>query len=104
MAVVYHPRKVKLASLRRSVERAQQDAGWGETRWYPTTPDDAGQGHTRQAIEDGASVVAAAGGDGTVRAVAEALRGTDVPLALIPQGTGNLLARNLGARPEGETG
>jgi diacylglycerol kinase family enzyme len=51
---------------------------------------------TRGAVAAGASLVFAAGGDGTVRACAEALAGTGVPLAIVPLGTANLTARALG--------
>ncbi|MEA9986721.1 diacylglycerol/lipid kinase family protein [Subtercola sp. RTI3] len=94
-AVVYNPIKVDEEHLRSAVAERAAAAGWGETLWYETTVDDAGQILTGEAVLAGADVVMAAGGDGTVRAVAEALRGTGVPLALLPSGTGNLLARNL---------
>lgn len=44
--------------------------------------------------------VVAMGGDGTIRAVAEALRDTQIPLAVIPTGTFNFFARNLGIPEE----
>ncbi|MCU1586137.1 MAG: diacylglycerol kinase [Microbacteriaceae bacterium] len=94
-AVVYNPIKVDLKTLERQVGAAQRKSGWAETQWFPTSVEDVGQGITKTAIDRGAAVVIAAGGDGTVRAVAEALRGTEVPIALVPSGTGNLLARNL---------
>ncbi len=94
-AVVYNPLKVDLKKLKKSVVAAQESAGWAPTLWFETSEEDAGQEVTASALRRGATVVIAAGGDGTVRAVAEALRDTGVSLALLPSGTGNLLARNL---------
>ncbi|MBU1587402.1 MAG: NAD(+)/NADH kinase [Actinobacteria bacterium] len=93
-AVIYNPIKVDLEALKASVAAEPGSADW-TTLWLPTSEDDPGQGPAREALERGASVVIAAGGDGTVRAVAEVVRGTDAALALLPSGTGNLLARNL---------
>ncbi|MCW2288927.1 diacylglycerol kinase family enzyme [Leucobacter luti] len=95
-AVVYHPFKTDLTALRAAITEHERQAGWAPTQWYETEAEDAGVAAAKSAIEHGASVVLASGGDGTIRAVSEALRGSGVPLAIIPQGTGNLLARNLG--------
>ena len=54
----------------------------------------------RQAVEGGADAVLAGGGDGTISGVAGALAGTEVPLGVLPLGTLNHFARDLG-RPLG---
>lgn len=61
-----------------------------------TAADEAGTGLARGALAAGAGLVFAVGGDGTVRACAQALAGTEVPLAIVPRGTANLTARALG--------
>ena len=94
-AVVYNPTKVDAADLKELVADEEHHNGWGPSLWFETTPDDAGQGVTGEAIKAGAAMIIAVGGDGTVRAVAEAVHGTHASLALLPSGTGNLLARNL---------
>lgn len=94
-AVVYNPIKVDLAAVRDVVATEEAAAGWGSTLWFETTAEDPGRGATEAALAEDVDMVIVAGGDGTVRAVAEAISTKDVPLALLPSGTGNLLARNL---------
>ena len=60
-----------------------------------TTPEDGGQEMARQAALDGAEMVIAAGGDGTIHAVANGLVGTQCILGIIPTGTMNNLAHSL---------
>ncbi|WP_324650323.1 diacylglycerol/lipid kinase family protein [Georgenia sp. H159] len=95
-AVVFNPSKgTDGARLRSLVAEVAADSGLPEPLWLETTVEDPGVGQVRTALEQGASVVIAAGGDGTVRAVAEGLAGTEVPMGVLALGTGNLLARNL---------
>lgn len=93
--IVFNPVKIELEELRPPVERAAEKHGWNRVEWVETSEDDPGEGQARTAAESGADMVVAAGGDGTVRAVAAGLRDLDAELGLIPVGTGNLLARNL---------
>jgi diacylglycerol kinase (ATP) len=50
----------------------------------------------REGVNNGADVVAAFGGDGTVSEVAVGLKDTHVPLAILPGGTGNVMSSELG--------
>src|SRR5699024_2221808 len=93
IGVVVNPAKGESDALERALADVDQTVTWHET-----TPDDPGISAARDAIAAGADLVLAAGGDGTVRAVAAHLAdsGSEADLGIVPLGTGNLLARNLG--------
>ncbi len=97
VAVVLNPNRLEEPdALRHRISERLADAGWPEPAWFETTADDPGTGQARRAAEDGADVVLVCGGDGTVRAAVEGLAGTGAALGVLPGGTGNLLAGNLG--------
>jgi len=96
-AVVCNPTKANdIAQLREEITARCDSLELGEPQWYETRPDDAGARVTSDALGSGADLVIACGGDGTVAACAGVLAGSNVPLAVVPLGSGNLVARNLG--------
>ncbi len=96
-AVVVNPIKFDdVGKFRDTVTAVLAGHGWAEPLWLPTTAEDPGGGQAEQAIREGAGLILACGGDGTVTACGGAMAGRGVPMAIVPAGTGNLLARNLG--------
>jgi diacylglycerol kinase (ATP) len=103
-AVIVNPSKFSARHLDRftsEVDAAFVSLGWLAPLWLHTTAATKGAVEARTALSAGVDVVFVAGGDGTVRTVAQELAGTGTPVALLPMGTGNLLARNLGI-PRGD--
>lgn len=91
--LVWNPSKGEQSELEAALELTDEQKA--ALTWYETDEEDSGVAAVKKALADGCAVVFASGGDGTVRVVAEGLAGTEAELAVIPQGTGNLLARNL---------
>jgi YegS/Rv2252/BmrU family lipid kinase len=96
-AVIVHPLKHDdLGAFRAAVCQTMTDLGWLDPLWLETSASEAGQLLVEEAMRAGVDVVVASGGDGTVTACVAGLAGSGVPLGVLPAGTGNLLARNLG--------
>ena len=96
-AVIFNPAKVTdWITFRRHVEYELKSRGWDRALWFETTSEDHGRTMTEQAVREKVDLVLGAGGDGTIRVICSGLAHTGIPFGLIPAGTGNLLARNIG--------
>jgi diacylglycerol kinase (ATP) len=95
VAVVAHAGKSiggGLLELRRTLEAAGVD----DPLWYEVPKSRKVPKQVKRALDDGAELIFAWGGDGTVQRCIDVLAGMDTPLAIVPAGTANLLASNLG--------
>jgi YegS/Rv2252/BmrU family lipid kinase len=93
--VVINPAAGQGAPILAIINKVFQEAG---LEWEVSITKQAGDAfrQAQAAVASGADVVAAHGGDGTVAEVAGALMGTAVPLAILPGGTANVMAVELG--------
>lgn len=95
--LIYNPRAGQRNGERQVWAAAKYltDQGWAVTLRETKGPDDVAH-HARAAVQAAADVVLIVGGDGTVNGAANVLTGTDVALGVLPMGTGNVLAAELG--------
>ncbi|PST46993.1 diacylglycerol kinase [Bifidobacterium callitrichos] len=95
-AFIVNPSKPQAEVRRQHIEEFCASKGLTEVEFIDTQLDKDGRACALEALKHGADVVIAVGGDGTVRTVASAVSGTGHALGIVPIGTGNLFARNMG--------
>jgi YegS/Rv2252/BmrU family lipid kinase len=93
--VIINPSAGRKTAVLAELNQVFRSAG---TRWSVeiTQEEEDGVRFARQLVEQGAQIVAVYGGDGTLSEVATGLAGTQTALALLPGGTGNVLAYEFG--------
>jgi YegS/Rv2252/BmrU family lipid kinase len=74
--------------------------GFSDPLWFEVPKAKRAPGAVAAAIEAGADLVLAWGGDGMVRRCNNALGDSGIPLGILPSGTANLFARYLGIEPD----
>ncbi len=95
VAVVAHQRKTLDGGLR-ELRELLASQGFDKPLWYEVPKSRKAPKRARQALKAGADLVFVWGGDGMVQRCADALAGSSAAMAIVPAGTANLLASNLG--------
>jgi YegS/Rv2252/BmrU family lipid kinase len=94
VAVIANPSK-SLGGGLLELRRVLEQHGVEEPIWHEVPKSRKAPAAVERALAKGAELVFAWGGDGLVQRCIDTLAGTDVPLAIVPAGTTNLLATNL---------
>src|SRR4029077_9024940 len=95
VAVIAHAEKTLGGGLT-ELRRLLRDAGVSDPIWHEVRKSKKASARARRAIDEGADLVFVWGGDGMVQRTVDALAGTNAAIAILPAGTANLLATNLG--------
>ncbi len=90
ITLIHNPAAGRSANSEGALKKLLRHAGH-EVR-YQSSKDDG----WKKALEKPGDLVVVAGGDGTVGKVARRMAGRDTPMALLPSGTANNIARTLG--------
>jgi YegS/Rv2252/BmrU family lipid kinase len=99
VAVIYNPASGQYSARRKAAIEQVLDtlrSAGIETEAFITDTPGSATAHAQQAVLKGYDAILACGGDGTVHEVLQGLVGTEVALGVIPLGTANALAANLG--------
>ena len=97
--IIYNPFAGKMGAkgLKRLSDAAEILREAGHDTWLvPTQGPGTAGAIARRSIADGAELILAAGGDGTINEIAEGVAFSDVPLGILPAGTANVLANEMG--------
>jgi len=95
VAVVAHARK-SLGGGLPELRRVLEAEGIADPFWVEVSKSKKAPPQVQRALDDGAELVFAWGGDGLVQRCIDVMAGTGASLAIIPAGTANLFASNLG--------
>lgn len=98
--LIFNPEAGQREGHRRVLEVVDflRDQGWALVIRETKEPADVTR-YAGQAVTEGVDTVLVVGGDGTVNGVANSLAGSDVALGVLPMGTGNVFAAELGLIP-----
>jgi diacylglycerol kinase (ATP) len=99
VAVVAH-RKKSIGGGLDELRKLIADEGFEDPLWYEVSKSRRARKDTLRALKGGADLFFVWGGDGMVQRCVDALAGTDATVAILPAGTANLLAGNLGIPDE----